>query len=89
MPRRRWPSSDLLARAVLVENLGPVGFVTTEEAARFLALSPHSLECYRAKGTGPAFYKFGKAVRYAVADLEGWISSCRHSQTGGELKRSY
>ena len=89
MTKRRWPSPELVARAVLVDDLGPAPFVTTEEAARFLALSPHSLECYRAKGTGPAFYKFGKAVRYAVADLDAWIAACRRSQTAGGLKRSY
>lgn len=79
MTKSRWPSPDLVARAVLVEDLGPVAFVTTQEAARFLALSPHSLECYRAKGTGPAFYKFGKAVRYAIADLQAWIAAARQS----------
>jgi hypothetical protein len=85
MTKSRWPSPDLVARAVLVDDLGPVAFVTTQEAARFLALSPHSLECYRAKGTGPAFYKFGKAVRYAVNDLDAWTARCRHSQTAGSL----
>lgn len=89
MARRRWPSPETVARAVVIDDLGPVPFVTTETAARYLALSPHSLECYRAKGTGPAFYKFGKAVRYAVADLEAWIATCRHSQTAGELRRLY
>jgi hypothetical protein len=87
--KRPWPSPELVARAVLLDDLGPVPFVTTETAARFLALSPHSLECYRTKGTGPAFYKFGKAVRYAVADLEAWIAVCRHNQTPGDLKRTY
>jgi hypothetical protein len=89
MTKSRWPSPDLVARAVLIEDLGPVGFVTTQEAARILALSPHSLECYRAKGTGPEFYKFGKAVRYALTDLEAWIAQCRHVQTAGELRRLY
>ncbi len=58
-------------------------------AARFLALSPHSLECYRAKGAGPSFYKFGKAVWYAVTELDAWFPACRHSQTAGNLKRIY
>lgn len=89
MARRRWPSPETVARAVVIEDLGPVAFVTTETAAQYLALSPHSLECYRAKGTGPAFYKFGKAVRYAVADLEAWIAECRQTQTAGELRRLY
>lgn len=89
MSRRQWPSAELIARAQLVEDLGLVAFVTTEEAARYLALSPHSLECYRAKGAGPVFYKFGKAVRYAVADLEAWVAECRHVQTAGGLRRLY
>lgn len=89
MARKRWPSPELVARAVVLDDLGPVPFVTTETAARYLALSPHSLECYRAKGTGPSFYKFGKAVRYAVADLDAWVVRCRHSQTAGDLKRTY
>lgn len=89
MARKRWPSPETVARAVVIEDLGPVPFVTTETAARYLALSPHSLECYRANGTGPAFYKFGKAVRYAVADLEAWIAQCRHVRTAGELRRLY
>lgn len=89
MARRRWPSPETVARAVVIEDLGPLAFVTTETAARYLALSPHSLECYRAKGVGPPFYKFGKAVRYAVADLDAWIAQCRHVQTAGELRRLY
>lgn len=89
MAKSRWPSPDLVARALMVGNLGLAPFVTTETAGRFLALSPHSLECYRAKGTGPTFYKFGKAVRYAFADLEAWTAACRHSQTAGGLKRLY
>lgn len=89
MAKNRWPSPDLVARAVMVDDMGPVPFVTTETAARFLALSPHSLECYRAKGTGPAFYKFGKAVRYAVTDLDAWAAKCRHNQTAGDLRRLY
>lgn len=89
MAKSRWPSPDIISRAVMVDDLGPIPFVTTETAARFLALSPHSLECYRAKGTGPAFYKFGKAVRYALPDLEAWIAQCRHGQTAGSLRRLY
>lgn len=39
----------------------------------------HSLECYRSLDTGPVFYKFGRHVRYAVADLDAWAESCRRS----------
>ena len=78
-PTRKWPSAQLLARATYVEEAGPVRFVDTEAAARYLALDAHSLECYRSLDTGPAFYKFGRYVRYAVADLDAWAESCRRS----------
>ncbi len=55
----------------------------TEAAARYLALSPHSLECYRSLGGGPPFYNFGKFVRYAVPDLETWAAGCLHERTPG------
>lgn len=76
-PLRRWPTAEVLTRAVLVDDLGPSPFVTTDTAARFLSLSPHSLECYRSGGYGPPYYKFGKSVRYAVSDLEAWIARHR------------
>lgn len=78
-PRRKWPSAQLMARATFVEEAGPVRFVDTEAAARYLALDAHSLECYRSLDTGPAFYKFGRYVRYAVDDLDAWAASCRRS----------
>jgi hypothetical protein len=28
---------------------------------------------------GPAFYKFGRYVRYAVSDFDAWAESCRRS----------
>lgn len=78
-PLRRWPTAEVMTRAVLVDDLGPSPFVTTDTAARFLSLSPHSLECYRSGGYGPPYYKFGKSVRYAVSDLEAWIARQRHT----------
>uniref|UniRef100_UPI00346043C2 helix-turn-helix domain-containing protein n=1 Tax=Phenylobacterium montanum TaxID=2823693 RepID=UPI00346043C2 len=64
-------------------------FVDTTAAARYLALSPHSLECYRSVGGGPAFYKFGKHVRYAVSDLDAWIADKRHITTPRSGARLY
>lgn len=77
--RGQWPSADLLARATFVKEAGPVRFVDTEAAAKYLALDAHTLECYRSLTTGPAFYKFGRYVRYAVSDLDVWAESCRRS----------
>lgn len=79
--RAKRPTADLLARAVYVEEAGPVRFVDTEAAAKYLALDAHTLECYRSLDTGPAFYKFGRYVRYAVGDLDAWADTCRRSTT--------
>ena len=85
----RWPPVEIMRRAREVDDTGLIPFVDTEAAARYLALSPHSLECYRSLGGGPPFYKFGKFVRYAVADLEGWAAERRHDRTAGENARVY
>ena len=76
-----------MRRARHVEDTGLIPFVDTEAAARYLALSPHPLECYRSLGGGPPFYKFGKFVRYAVSDLEAWAGKRRQERTTGENAR--
>ena len=88
-PDTRWPAAEVMQRAVMVDDVGKIPFVTTETAARYLALSPHSLECYRSLGGGPAFYKFGRFVRYAVADLDAWVAERRHERTSGVNARVY
>lgn len=85
----RWPPAEIMARAVMVDDTGKIPFVDTEAAARFLALSPHSLECYRSLGGGPPFYKFGKFVRYSILDLEVWAAERRHDKTSGNNARVY
>ena len=50
-------------------------FLTTDEAAAFLRLSPRTLEKQRVLGGGPRFRKFGARVVYAVADLRAWADS--------------
>jgi hypothetical protein len=42
------------------------------EAAAYLALSPRTLEKLRATGGGPPFAAMGRAISYAVADLDAW-----------------
>jgi len=79
--RAKWPTAAILARAVFVDEAGPVRFVDTEAASKYLALDAHTLECYRSLDTGPAFYKFGRYVRYAIADLDVWAENCRRSTT--------
>lgn len=79
--QRRWPTPDTIQRAQFADDAGPIRFVDTEAAARYLTLTPHTLECYRSLGGGPAFYKFGKWVRYAVKDLDAWAAERRCTST--------
>lgn len=50
-------------------------FLTNDEAAAFLRLSPRTLEKQRVLGGGPRFRKFGARVLYAVGDLRSWADS--------------
>ena len=50
----------------------PQRYLTNDEAADYLRLSPRTLEKQRVIGGGPRFRKFGRRVMYAVADLDVW-----------------
>ncbi len=50
-------------------------YLTNDEAAAFLRLSPRTLEKQRIIGGGPRFRKFGRRVMYAVVDLEAWADA--------------
>ena len=50
-------------------------YLTNNEAADFLRLSPRTLEKQRVIGGGPRFRKFGRRVMYAITDLEAWADA--------------
>ena len=50
-------------------------YLSNEEAAEFLHLSPRTLEKQRVIGGGPKFRKFGRRVVYAIEDLESWANA--------------
>ena len=56
-------------------------FLTTDEAAAFLRLSPRTLEKQRVLGGGPRFRKFGARVVYAMADLRTWADGHTYGMT--------
>lgn len=56
-------------------------FLTTQAAARYLALAPKTLEKYRVYGGGPRFRKHGRKVLYAKADLEAWSEDRAYEST--------
>lgn len=46
-------------------------------AAEFLGLQVATLRDWRLRKSGPVYCKFGKAVRYPIADLEKFADACR------------
>ena len=56
-------------------------FMTNDEAAAFLRLSPRTLEKQRVLGGGPRYRKFGARVLYAVGDLRTWADSRAYGMT--------
>ena len=50
-------------------------YLSNDEAADFLKLSPRTLEKQRVVGGGPKFRKFGRRVVYAMEDLESWANA--------------
>ena len=64
------------------------GFMKTEQIADHLGLSPRTLESYRSRGGGPAFYVFGSVVRYLLSDVLEWASKRRRRSTSDDGLRS-
>ena len=56
-------------------------FLTNDEAAAFLRLSPRTLEKQRVLGGGPRYRKFGARVLYAVGDLRTWADGRAYGMT--------
>lgn len=54
---------------------------TPAEAAEVLAVSPCQLSHMRKRGTGPAFVKVGRSVRYVPADVARYITERRRGGT--------
>ena len=48
-------------------------FHSEKELASRLGLARITLRKWRLAGRGPAFARFGTAIRYAAADIEAWL----------------
>ena len=67
--------SDPLSR-----YLGP------EEAARYLGLSPRTLQRMRVTGEGPRYVKVRRRVIYDRLDLDDWAGKRKRRFTGEEIE---
>lgn len=55
--------------------------LTVREAAEYLSMSHHTLNCLRVSGGGPVFVKLGSAVRYEQADLDKFVNANKYKHT--------
>jgi predicted DNA-binding transcriptional regulator AlpA len=53
----------------------------TDAAAKYVGLSPPTLEKLRLRNNGPIFCKLGRAIGYLRADLDTWLSDRRRQST--------
>lgn len=86
MPTASSLRPSLAAAPALQPNAVPAAsaypeFLTTDEAAVFLRLSPRTLEKQRVLGGGPRFRKFGARVVYAAVDLRAWADGRAYGMT--------
>jgi hypothetical protein len=64
-----------------------VQYLSNDEAAHVLKLSPRTLEKFRVIGGGPRYRKFGRRVVYSVQDLEAWADARSFDSTSDYLMR--
>lgn len=58
----------------------PEPTLTPDDAARYLNISPATLATSRLsppRNDGPPYIRYGRAVRYRLADLDAWLESRR------------
>ena len=61
--------------------LKPSNLLTTNEAAKYVRLSPRTLERYRVTGEGPRFLKIGRLVFYLQTALDDWLKTKARKST--------
>lgn len=60
-----------------MDTLAPSKYLTTEELAELLRTTPETCRYWRHIGKGPASFKVGRRVLYAVEDVEAFIAEAR------------
>jgi excisionase family DNA binding protein len=59
-------------------------FLNTKEAAAWLRLTKNTLEKMRVQGTGPAYRKHGRYVRYHIEDLVDYSNASKRKSTSDD-----
>jgi predicted DNA-binding transcriptional regulator AlpA len=58
-----------------------VNLLSLDQVVDLTGLSRSSLAKKRCDGSGPAFFKIGRAVKYATSDVDAWILTRRRTST--------
>jgi predicted DNA-binding transcriptional regulator AlpA len=62
-------------------------YLTQDEVAAVLRLSPRTLERHRLAGTGPAYVKLGRKVVYKRSSVEAWAAANTFTSTSAAEDR--
>jgi len=63
-----------------IEHLQPL--ISLQELAEYLGVPVQRIYDWRAAGTGPRGYRFGRELRFRVADVERWLEEQAESSDG-------
>jgi len=55
--------------------------INEKEASDYLSISTKTLQAWRVKGVGPAYFKLGRAVRYSQFCLDNFLSDSKMRST--------
>jgi hypothetical protein len=58
-------------------EFGDDALLSENQAADLLFLSVRTLQAWRCQGSGPAFVRTGRAIRYRRGDLVAWVDANR------------
>ena len=58
-----------------------MNLLSIDDVATVTGLSSSTLAKRRMAGTGPAFFKIGRTVKYDRADVDVWLQSRRRTST--------
>lgn len=58
--------------------------LSADQTADFLSVSYQTLTAWRTQGSGPAYIKVGRSIRYLLVDIESWLTDNRRPITERE-----
>ena len=63
------------AEIAVVPRIVRDDFMSSDDTAQILGLSPRTLERFRLEGRGPSYFKFGRVVRYRRSTILEWAEA--------------